>query len=81
MATGYQPHPNAAELICPRINGVTGVPSASVTNSRFAMLVESDAQSTTVIYVWDWRMGKILLVSECLPSAAPFDSTEVFIIG
>ena len=73
MTTG-QRHPDAADLICPRFEGVTKVFCTSVTNSRFAMVVEPDAGSDMrVIYVWDWRTGKILLVSECLPSIATFD--------
>ena len=79
MTTG-EPHP-AAELPSfgwPRPNDLNKLHSASLTNSRFAMLAGSLwTPGVTDIIVWDWRTGRILLVSEPIPLARAFRSTGI----
>ena len=72
MTTG-QPHPAAENPIIsyPRITSAE-VYSISITNSRLAILVRhsDDAAKGTEVTAWDWRTGRILLVSEPLTSLA-----------
>ena len=88
MKTG-EPHPAAKDPIitCPGmsepVNG-SGVQSISITNSKLAILVDPDWGSLKMgMFVWDWRTGNILLVSDPLASSVAPDPTaiRVFCIG
>ena len=68
-----QPHPAAENpiLSCPRTvetEPEIEIYSVSITNSRLAILVAgSQSRDGAKMIVWDWRTGKILLVSGPLP--------------
>ena len=70
--TSGQPHPAAENTIisCPRTfetEPETDVISVSITNSRLAILVGGLYTGDGVkMVVWDWRTGRILLVSGSL---------------
>ena len=66
MTTG-ESHPAAElpSLSLPRDYPFPVFYSPSITSSRFAVLVRSWRDDTVAtILVWDWRKGKLLLVSE-----------------
>jgi hypothetical protein len=81
MASG-QPHPDAENPIisCPRICEVSveaEVTCVSITNSRLAIVVEDpNAAEGVNMVVWDWRTGRILLVSEPLAPVTAHDPTK-----
>ena len=65
--TAGEPHPTAKlpSLSLPGRRRYTQFSSLSITSCRFAVLVGSTRNQNTVkILVWDWRKGKLLLVSE-----------------
>ena len=79
MTTG-QPHPTAENTIisCPRVSARAEVYSVSVTNSRLALLLgKSDMQEGVGMFVWDWRTGTLLLVSDRLVSATAPNPTKI----
>ena len=78
--TSGQPHPAAGNptISYPRIRvtHVDVVSSVSITNSRLAILVGTPPDAWEMV-VWDWRTGRILLVSEPLTSVTAFSPTNI----
>jgi hypothetical protein len=79
MTTG-QPHPAAESTIinCPRVSAQADVYSVSVTNSRLALLLgKSDMREGVGMFVWNWRTGTLLLVSDPPVSATAPNLTRI----
>ena len=70
--TGGEPHPAAEHPIisCPRVceaNAGGKIGSISTTSSRVALLAGKPGTSEGMkVVVWEWRTGRILLVSPLL---------------
>lgn len=67
MTTG-EPHPAAKlpDFTWPEANNLNLIHAASITSSRFAIIVENSYQKIRKIFVWNWRTGRILVVSRLL---------------
>jgi hypothetical protein len=82
MTSGH-PHPDAENPIISysRIREATTsveVNSISITNSRLAILVgHPNPMKGVEVVVWDWRTGRILLVSDPHASVTAPDPTKI----